>query len=144
MAVTLTLQRCSQHKSIPKNRQIDTWMRLILKKMRCTDVDITLRMVNPKESAALNAHYRQKTGATNVLSFVYESKPVWGDIVLCAPLIARQAKQQKKSVSAHWAHLIVHGCLHLLGYDHVKLKEAVKMERLEIKLLKALCLKKDQ
>lgn len=92
-------------------------------------------MINKKESALLNKTYRNKSGPTNVLSFVYDTNPVFGDIALCAPLITQQAKGQQKSINAHWAHLIVHGCLHLLGYDHIKKSDAIIMEKREIAIL---------
>jgi len=91
----------------------------------------------------LNKQYRDKNKPTNVLSFPMQSPEeadinLFGDIVLCASVINNEAVQQSKSVNAHWAHMVVHGMLHLQGYDHVKNDEAEKMEQLEISILKQL------
>jgi len=137
MSNKITLQRVSKLSSVPANRLLKKWLSAAINN-RCKNADITLRIVNNRESALLNQTYRYKKGPTNVLSFVYETKPVCGDIVLCAPLIAKQAKAQKKSIALHWAHLIVHGILHLLGYDHHTKKQTAQMEKLEIKILQSL------
>jgi probable rRNA maturation factor len=101
---------------------------------------LTLRFVNTTEGKKLNYAYRQKAYATNVLTFPYESNQdaVMADLIFCWPVIQKEAKAQGKSVKAHLAHLIVHGCLHAQGYDHVQDREANKMERLEIQLLQQL------
>jgi probable rRNA maturation factor len=96
-------------------------------------VQATLRIVGAAEGRALNRRYRNKTHATNVLSFPYETGG--GDLVLCHPVIAREARQQGKSLAAHYAHLVVHGLLHLRGYRHERKGEAARMERTEIRLL---------
>ncbi len=105
------------------------------------DAQLTIRIVDEKESAYLNEHYRHKNGPTNVLSFPAEYAddiPVTllGDIILCAPLVLKEAKTQNKDIQAHWAHLTVHGSLHLLGYDHSNAQDAQKMESCEIDILK--------
>jgi probable rRNA maturation factor len=105
--------------------------------------ELTVRIVDADESAALNGRYRDKHYATNVLSFPADPLPVelededapFGDLVLCAPVIASEAVEQGKTLTAHWAHLLVHGCLHLKGFDHETAAEAATMEALERDLL---------
>lgn len=101
---------------------------------------ITLRFVNATEGKKLNHAYRKKAYATNVLTFPYESAQdeVIADLIFCLPVIQKEAKQQGKTLKAHLAHLIVHGCLHAQGYDHMHEREAKKMECLEIQLLQQL------
>ena len=104
---------------------------------------LTLRVTDEAESAALNQAYRNKPGPTNVLSFPFDPPPGWsgnylGDLVLCAPVVAREAQAQGKPSRAHWAHLSVHGSLHLLGYDHQDADDARRMEALEIRILREL------
>ncbi len=95
-------------------------------------MNVTLRIVAAAEGKRLNSKFRRKSQATNVLSFSYGSE---GDVVLCHPVIAREARAQGKSVAAHYAHLVVHGMLHLRGHDHVTRKQAARMERAEIRIL---------
>ena len=101
---------------------------------------ITLRFVNSAEGKQLNSAFRQQDKPTNVLTFAYElsKKTVVADIVLCLPVIRREAREQSKVVKAHLAHLIIHGCLHAQGLDHEILKEAKKMEKQEVSVLKLL------
>lgn len=104
---------------------------------------LTIRIVGEAESQALNAAYRQRNQPTNVLSFPYENPPgmtlsLLGDLVLCAPVVEREARVQGKAPAAHWAHLVTHGVLHLLGYDHVDEQQAQAMETLEIAILDTL------
>ncbi|MCC9000925.1 MAG: rRNA maturation RNase YbeY [Candidatus Contendobacter sp.] len=106
------------------------------------DAELTIRIVNEVESAALNESYRHKQGPTNVLSFPAEAPPevestLLGDIVICAPVLLREAIAQGKPPAAHWAHLVAHGVLHLLGYDHDE-AQAEAMESLEIRILAGL------
>lgn len=114
---------------------------------RIRDADLAIRIVDEKEGRALNHHYRGKDCATNVLSFPAElpeglpkgvKLPLLGDLVLCAPVVAREAREQRKPVNAHYAHLTVHGCLHLLGWDHEDAREAEAMELLEREILAGL------
>jgi probable rRNA maturation factor len=98
--------------------------------------EITLRIVGLAEGRRLNKHFRRKNYATNVLSFPYGGGS--GDIVLCHPVIAREARAQRKSLRAHYAHLVVHGALHLRGLDHLRRADAVRMERAEIRILRRL------
>ena|SRR3990167_10185546 len=107
----------------------------------CSEVCITI--VDPKTSAELNQTYRQKSSPTNVLSFTYDPIPgitqeSLGDLAICAALVESEALAQHKKSSAHWAHLTIHGVLHLLGYDHIAEHEAIEMEALEIQILQKL------
>lgn len=106
-------------------------------------LDLTIRIVDEAEGSELNKRYRKRTGATNVLAFPYESPPdvpqlILGDIVICAPVVAREAQISGMSAQAHWAHLVVHGILHLCGFDHKNHKQAESMESLEVSILAAL------
>jgi probable rRNA maturation factor len=99
-------------------------------------MQVTLRIVGSPEGRKLNKKFRKKNRATNVLSFSYGKEA--GDVVLCHPVVAREAREQGKSVAAHYAHLVVHGVLHLRGYDHDALGRAAKMEQREIRILRRL------
>lgn len=114
---------------------------------RIREADLAIRIVGTKEGRALNRHYRGKDYATNVLSFPAELPeglpdgvrlPLLGDVVICAPVVAREAREQKKPLLAHYAHLTVHGALHLLGWDHEDDREAECMEQLEREILATL------
>jgi len=105
--------------------------------------EVTLRIVDAEEGRALNRQYRGKDYATNVLSFPVPelpdgTRPIRGDLVLCAPVIAREVEEQGKAPNAHWAHMVIHGCLHLCGHDHEDREEAQEMEALERRLLAGL------
>jgi probable rRNA maturation factor len=100
--------------------------------------EVTLRFVAEGEGRRLNREYRGRDYPTNVLTFVYAASPLAGDIVVCAPLVAREAREQGKSPEAHYAHLVVHGLLHLQGHDHEEEAEAARMERRERRILLAL------
>ena len=110
---------------------------------RIRRADLAIRLVDSKEGRALNRHYRGKDYATNVLSFPAElpegvTLPLLGDLVICAPVVAREAAEQDKPLLAHYAHLTVHGVLHLLGLDHEDEREAEAMEQMEREILAAL------
>lgn len=114
---------------------------------RIREADLAIRLVDVEEGRALNRHYRGKDYATNVLSFPAElpeglpkgvKLPLLGDLVICAPVVAREAREQGKPLNAHYAHLTVHGCLHLLGWDHEEPREAEAMEQLERDILAGL------
>jgi len=105
-----------------------------------TTQEVALRIVDEAEMTQLNQQYRKKSGATNVLSFPAEfpdgvDVPFLGDIIICAPVVAKEAADQGKSLDSHWAHMVVHGILHLQGYDHIDDAEAEQMESLEIKIM---------
>ncbi len=121
----------------PDPEQIRHWVKQAL---AGKSAEVSLRIVDEAEMTALNQRYRGKAGPTNVLSFPFAPPPgvpntFLGDIVICAPVVAMEAHEQGKSLSAHWAHMIVHGILHLQGYDHIDPKEAQHMEQLETEIL---------
>jgi probable rRNA maturation factor len=97
-----------------------------------------VRFVGRREGRALNRTYRRRDYATNVLTFVYDDAPLYGDIVLCAPVVAAEARQAGRALAAHYAHLVVHGVLHLQGYDHERSRDAAAMEWREAEVLAAL------
>ena len=140
--IKITLQALTSNTFIPSRYFLQRWVNKALSKQVGTNA-VNIRLVSKKESAALNSTYRHKNGPTNILSFPFEPPPgvssaFLGDLVICALLVNQQAKQQAKTPLTHWAHLVIHGCLHLIGYDHVHDKDATKMETLEIKLLEEL------
>lgn len=123
---------------VPSLSSFETWAMAVMGREESSEVSI--RLVDEAESGALNETYRHKVGPTNVLSFpcdVPAGVPcaILGDLVICAPLVEKEAALQGKSVEAHWAHLVVHGLLHLKGHDHVLPAEALAMEALEIEIL---------
>lgn len=136
----------------PAPEQFRHWVEMVLDRVPATAVaqvakhgsrEVAIRVVDEPESARLNETYRNRQGATNVLSFPFEP-PVGmppqellllGDLAICAPVVIREAREQDKPVEAHWAHMVVHGILHLLGYDHQDDSEAEAMERLETDIL---------
>jgi len=127
----IVIQRCVPAAGIPAATSLRMWAQSALRKKGA----LTIRIVDEKESEALNSQYRHKQKPTNVLSFGYDESGVLGDLVICAPVVAREAKEQNKTVRAHWAHMVVHGCLHLQGHDHENQNEAEAMEKLEIRIL---------
>jgi probable rRNA maturation factor len=138
MPVKVSVQRVYRGAG-PSRSQLQRWARQALATRR-THAALTVRIVDIPESAALNAAWRQRSGPTNVLSFpvsgLEEVAPeLLGDIVICAPLVTTEAAAQGKLLEAHWAHLVVHGTLHLLGFDHVEERQARVMEALECELL---------
>ncbi|TMS59436.1 rRNA maturation RNase YbeY [Imbroritus primus] len=126
-----------QRPGVPRRPQVLAWLRPAL----FADAEFTVRFVDEEEGRALNRTYRGKDYATNVLTFAYaenEDDPVRGDIVLCCPVVEREAAEQGKPLEAHYAHLVVHGALHAQGYDHEDEDEAQEMEALETELLATL------
>lgn len=126
-----------EHKTLLSRATVMRWVRAAL----FADAELTLRFVDADEGRSLNSSYRGKDYATNVLTFAYaesEDDPVIGDIVLCCPVVEREAAEQGKSLEAHYAHLIVHGVLHAQGYDHEDEAEAKEMEDIETEVLGAL------
>jgi probable rRNA maturation factor len=129
----------------PPAGELRTWAHAALGR-RARGAELALRVVGTAESRRLNAHYRGKDAATNVLSFPAARLPAaaagalrpLGDLVICARVLRREARVQGKSLRAHWAHLVVHGALHLIGYDHERARDARRMERREITVLKRL------
>ncbi|HSW13455.1 MAG TPA: rRNA maturation RNase YbeY, partial [Solimonas sp.] len=135
----ITIQRMVPAAGIPAPASLRGWAAAALGRERG---ELNIRIVGDAESRMLNRQYRGKDKPTNVLSFQgepeLESAPVIGDLVICAPVVAREAAEQGKALRAHWAHMVVHGCLHLLGHDHEQESEAVRMEALETRILKRL------
>lgn len=124
----LSVQYATKAENIPSRAQFRKWAKAALRR----DAVVTLRIVDRAEGRRLNRDYRGKDHETNVLTFVYdEIAPLAGDIVLCAPVVGREARAQHKTVEAHYAHLTVHGMLHLQGYDHESDADAAVMETLE-------------
>lgn len=140
----LDLQLKSRAAHIPSKRMLTRWINATLagRVDAKQPVELTLRIVGPTEMRTLNREYRDKDYATNVLSFPFEMPAdvelpvcVLGDIVLCAQTVQREAREQGKETGAHWAHLVVHGVLHLLGMDHMNKRDAARMESAEIDVL---------
>ena len=126
---------------LPDEKNLQLWAEVALLDQH--DAQLSIRIVDETESQVLNRDYRGKDTPTNVLSFPMDlpeelDLPMLGDLVICAPVVAREAEQQDKSLQAHWAHMVIHGVLHLQGYDHIVDDEAEKMEALEIRLLQQL------
>ena len=138
--LNLSVQYACNKDDLPLRPQIRSWVRAALDVDGVRGGQITVRLVDAEEGQELNRDYRGKDYATNVLSFPYDVEPVvCGDLVLCAPVVAREAGEQGKTLEAHYAHLIVHGLLHLQGYDHEAGKaQARQMEDHERTILAAL------
>ena len=138
--IELDLQLATEAGDLPAEAQLRHWVELALRQ-RTADSELTIRLVDAEEGQELNRTYRHKDYATNVLSFPAEVPeglldiPLLGDLVICVPVVEREAREQNKALEAHWAHLVIHGCLHLLGYDHIDDEEAEEMEGLERQLL---------
>jgi probable rRNA maturation factor len=142
-AVVVAVQNESRAAGVPSRAALARWARIAL--AASVRGEVTVRIVGERESAELNSRYRGKKGATNVLSFPAgeveapaaasaELLPV-GDLVICAEVVAREAREQGKPLAAHWAHMVVHGALHLQGYDHENARDAGAMEARERALL---------
>ena len=131
--MSISVQRRVPAAGVPAGASLRSWAGAALGRTRG---ELTIRIVGARESHALNKQYRGKDKPTNVLSFHGDTDAqMLGDLVICAPVVAREAREQKKPPRAHWAHMVVHGCLHLLGYDHERERDAQKMESLEKKIL---------
>lgn len=151
--IEVSIEVASTAKSLPTEQQIRQWVEAVLQG-RLDEAELGIRIVDEDESAELNQTYRNKPGPTNVLSFPFEMPELpeglataeedeipanlLGDLVICAPVVAREAAEQGKPEAAHWTHMVVHGVLHLLGYDHLDLGEAAEMEGLERQILAGL------
>lgn len=144
----IIIQRAIVAKSLPTTIKFKHWVTTTLKntvKNKIPSAELTIRIVDKNEMTELNSTYRHKNKPTNVLSFPFdmpeecdEDTLILGDIVICAEVISEEAREQEKKLEAHWAHMVVHGTLHLLGYDHEKESDADIMESEEIKILAAL------
>ena len=137
--ITLDLQiACEQSDDLPSQAQMLEWLTASLPANK--ETELTIRLVDEQESQQLNKEYRSKDAPTNVLSFPFESPipmelPLLGDLIICKQVVETQANEQGKSKMAHWAHMVVHGCLHLLGYDHINKEDAQTMESREIAIM---------
>ena len=130
--IELSLQIASELANIPTKAQFKKWAKAALR----VDTEVTIRIVDEAEGLALNSAYRGKDYATNVLTFPLAEEPhLMGDIIICAPIVAAEAITQNKTLEAHYAHLTVHGVLHLHGYDHEIEAQAQLMETIEIQIL---------
>ena len=143
MSVTLDLQLASADSAgLPTEADFQRWLDAAILPFQ-QEAEVTVRVVDSAESHELNLTYRGKDKPTNVLSFPFECPPgvelpLLGDLVICRQVVEQEAQEQNKPLLAHWAHMVVHGSLHLLGYDHIEDDEAEEMEALEIEFLAAL------
>ena len=155
VSAILDLQLASDCIDIPQQQDIQLWLDTLLSCQHMTEKEITVRVVDAAEIQHLNQQYRGKNQTTNVLSFPFEMPEInlpegvpidasmanfLGDIVICAPVVKQESKQQNKLLSHHWAHMLIHGTLHLLGYDHTEDEEAQEMESIEITILQKLAI----
>jgi probable rRNA maturation factor len=155
VSAILDLQLASDSADIPKLEDIQLWLNALFLHQQIADKEITVRIVDDAEIQQLNLQYRGKDKPTNVLSFPFEmpelSLPVdvqideslsnfLGDIVICTQVVKQESTQQNKLLEHHWAHMIIHGTLHLLGYDHIEELEAEEMEGIEIAILQKLAI----
>lgn len=128
----ITIQRAVTARAVPSAAQLRAWVRAA---RGPAAGEVTVRIVGPRESRALNLRFRRKDKPTNVLSFPYEEPGVLGDVVICAAVVNREAREQGKRPAAHWAHMVVHGVLHLRGFDHIRAADAKVMEGRERAIL---------
>ncbi|MGL5226428.1 MAG: rRNA maturation RNase YbeY [Aeromonas sp.] len=143
MNVTLDLQlACASTDGLPTQAQLQSWLDGTILGFQ-PEAEVTVRIVDEAESHELNLTYRGKDKSTNVLSFPFEAPPgmalpLLGDLVICRQVVERESTEQSKPLQAHWAHMVVHGSLHLLGYDHIDDEEAEEMEQLERDIMQEL------
>ncbi|MHB1949504.1 MAG: rRNA maturation RNase YbeY [Gammaproteobacteria bacterium] len=140
----IIVQRAVRNNSIPSTAQFKRWAKAVLQE-KVANAEVTIRIVDIDEITELNSTYRKKDKPTNVLSFPFEmpegvamDTPILGDVVICAQVIEEEAHKQHKPLTAHWAHMVVHGMLHLLGYNHEENEEAEEMETEEISIMNEL------
>ncbi len=137
----IDIQRILSNPDQPDDGQLRHWAFAVLSAARApAERELLIRIVDEAEMTELNKRYRGKDGSTNVLSFPFESPPgvslpLIGDLVICDPVVVREAREQNKTVISHWAHMVVHGVLHLLGHDHIEEDQAAQMEQLETVIL---------
>ncbi|GLY61714.1 endoribonuclease YbeY [Pectobacterium carotovorum subsp. carotovorum] len=141
--VILDLQIASkQAQGLPEEKDFQRWLEGVLPQFQEIS-EVTIRIVDEAESRDLNNTYRGKDKPTNVLSFPFEAPPevelpLLGDLIICRQVVEREAAEQEKTVEEHWAHMVVHGSLHLLGYDHIEDSEAEEMEALETEIMQSM------
>ena len=139
MNLSIDIQKACASEDSPDEDSIKRWVSAAIRDER-DECELSIRIVDELESADFNQRYRGKSGATNVLSFPFdavtpEPLPILGDLVICAPVLVREAAEQQKTTTAHWAHIVIHGVLHLLGYDHIEDQDAEQMESLETEIM---------
>lgn len=140
MAIELDLQLAVENENdLPSATDFQRWLEAAILRFQA-DAEVTIRIVDSEESQILNRDYRGKDKPTNVLSFPFEAPPgieinLLGDLIICRQVVEKEAKEQEKSLLSHWAHMVVHGSLHLLGYDHIDDDEAEEMESLETEIM---------
>ncbi|MBL4899333.1 MAG: rRNA maturation RNase YbeY [Colwellia sp.] len=139
----IDLQLACNATELPSLELFQRWTDIALTAVTDQEFELTIRLVNLAESQQLNNQYRKINKPTNVLSFPFEVPDgielnLLGDLVVCVQIVEQEAKEQGKALFDHWAHMIIHGCLHLLGYDHINDTDADEMEALEIKILATL------
>ncbi|GAB1440001.1 rRNA maturation RNase YbeY [Providencia sp.] len=138
--IILDLQiACDNPEGLPSEALFERWLAAVLPKFQAQS-EVTIRIVDEAESHHLNLTYRGKDKPTNVLSFPFEAPPeielpLLGDLIICRQVVEQEAAEQQKTAEEHWAHMVIHGCLHLLGYDHIEDDEAEEMEGLETEIL---------
>ncbi len=142
MSFYVEIQREVDRPDLPTDEDFQRWVALALEG-RKTAGEICIRLVEPAESQQLNSDYRGKDAPTNVLSFPFEAPAgipmdLLGDLAICAEIVANEANEQNKPVINHWAHMVIHGSLHLIGFDHINEVDAEQMETLEVALLATL------
>ena len=142
MPIEIDIQNASDATDLPEKEEFHGWVEMALNGHR-KQAELTIRLVDEPESRELNEQFRGRDEPTNILSFPYDapavvSSDLLGDLVICVPLVRREAAAQGKNISAHWAHLVVHGTLHLLGFDHQSDQEASLMEGVEVHILSRL------
>jgi probable rRNA maturation factor len=155
VSALLDLQLASDCSDIPKQADIQLWLDTLLSHQNIAEKEMTVRIVDETEIQQLNQQYRGKDKTTNVLSFPFEMPELTlpdgvdmdesmsdflGDIVICAQVVKQESKEQNKQLSDHWAHMLIHGTLHLLGYDHIEEQDAEEMESIEIAILQKLAI----
>jgi len=141
--VCVNVQVATRARNLPPRTKLVAWARAALTGMRRQSVSVTVRIVGKSESKSLNSRFRGKQMPTNVLSFPFTTPPgtrsnLLGDVVICADIVRREALVQDKPEGAHWAHMVVHGIMHLRGYDHDTTEDAAVMEAREVRVLDAL------
>ncbi len=144
MSITLDLQlACADSRGLPSEAQFQQWLDTAILPFQ-QEAEVTIRIVDEAESNDLNLTYRGKDKPTNVLSFPFECPPgvndfpLLGDLIICRQVVEQEASEQQKTLESHWAHMVIHGSLHLLGYDHIEDAEAEEMEALEKEFMQAL------
>ncbi|ARA77234.1 metal-binding heat shock protein [Pectobacterium brasiliense] len=141
--VILDLQIASEQvQGLPEEKDFQRWLEVVLPQFQEVS-EVTIRIVDEAESRDLNNTYRGKDKPTNVLSFPFEAPPevelpLLGDLIICRQVVEREAAEQEKTAEEHWAHMVVHGSLHLLGYDHIEDSEAEEMEALETEIMQSM------